>query len=91
MTVCRGVRGATSVQADDRDQILNATRQLLGLIIRRNGIEKEDVATPCSRSPRIWEPSFLPWQPANLDGWKFHCCAATRLPCLIHCHCVSEF
>jgi chorismate mutase len=45
MTVCRGVRGATTVQADDRDQILAATRQLLALMIRRNGIESTDVAS----------------------------------------------
>jgi len=45
MTVCRGVRGATTVQADDREQILNATRQMLGLVIRRNGIESADVAS----------------------------------------------
>jgi len=44
-TVCRGVRGATTVQADDRDQILTATRQLLALMIRRNGIEAVDVAS----------------------------------------------
>mgnify|MGYP001827217442 FL=1 len=45
MTVCRGVRGATTVQADERDQILAATRQLLALMIRRNGIESTDVAS----------------------------------------------
>ena len=45
MTVCRGVRGATTVDADDRDQILRATRQLLALMIRRNGIESTDVAS----------------------------------------------
>ncbi len=44
-TVCRGVRGATTVQADDRDQILTATRQLLALMIRRNDIEATDVAS----------------------------------------------
>lgn len=43
--VCRGVRGATSVELDDRDQILTATRQLLALMIRRNGMESEDVAS----------------------------------------------
>ena len=43
--VCRGVRGATSVESDDRDQILTATRQLLALMIRRNGMESEDVAS----------------------------------------------
>jgi chorismate mutase len=45
MTVCRGVRGATTVESDDREQILTATRQLLGLMIRRNGIESKDVAS----------------------------------------------
>ncbi len=45
MTVCRGVRGATTVEADDREQILCATRHLLGLMIRRNNIESEDVCS----------------------------------------------
>lgn len=45
MTVCRGVRGATTVQADDRDQILQATRQLLGLMVRRNNIDSADLAS----------------------------------------------
>jgi len=45
MTLCRGVRGATTVQQDDRDQILLATRQLLALMIRRNEIESSDVAS----------------------------------------------
>lgn len=45
MTVCRGVRGATTVESDDREQILKATRQLLALMIRRNGIESADVAS----------------------------------------------
>lgn len=45
MTVCRGVRGATTVESDDRDEILLATRQLLGLMIRRNGIDSTDLAS----------------------------------------------
>jgi chorismate mutase len=45
MTVCRGVRGATTVEVDDREQILNATRQVLALMIRRNGIDSVDVAS----------------------------------------------
>ena len=43
--VCRGVRGATTVESDDREQILNSTRQLLALMIRRNEIEAGDVAS----------------------------------------------
>lgn len=45
MTVCRGVRGATTVELDDRDQILLATRQLLALMIRRNKIDATDLAS----------------------------------------------
>jgi chorismate mutase len=42
---CRGVRGATTVETDSRDEILTATRQLLALMIRRNEIESTDVAS----------------------------------------------
>ncbi|MCH2115026.1 MAG: chorismate mutase [Pirellulales bacterium] len=43
--ICRGVRGATTVLHNDREEILSATRQLLALLIRRNGIEPTDVAS----------------------------------------------
>lgn len=41
----RGVRGATTVEADTRDEILTATRQLLALMIRVNDMKSEDVAS----------------------------------------------
>jgi chorismate mutase len=44
-TVCRGVRGATTVESNTRDAILKATRQLLALIVRRNQIDKCDIAS----------------------------------------------
>ena len=42
---CRGVRGATTADANNSDAILKATRELLALMIRRNGIEADDVAS----------------------------------------------
>jgi chorismate mutase len=42
---CRGVRGATTVECDSREEILSATRQLLALIVRQNGIEPSDLAS----------------------------------------------
>jgi len=45
MKVCRGVRGATTVENNDRGEILEATRQLLALIIRQNAIEPQDVGS----------------------------------------------
>lgn len=43
--VCRGIRGATTVEANTKEEILAATRELLYLIIRANDIEPEDVAS----------------------------------------------
>ena len=42
---CRGVRGATTTGANDRDEILTATRQLLALMIRLNDIQAADVGS----------------------------------------------
>ena len=41
---CRGVRGATTVETNSREEILKETRNLLALMIRLNGIESEDVS-----------------------------------------------
>lgn len=43
--VCRGVRGATTANANTADAILSATRELLIELIRRNDIRQEDVAS----------------------------------------------
>ncbi len=42
---CRGVRGATTLDRNEREEILTATRQLLALMLRQNGIQSADVAS----------------------------------------------
>jgi len=42
---CRGVRGATTADTNTREDILRATRELLAMMIRKNGIRSEDVAS----------------------------------------------
>jgi len=42
---CRGIRGATTVERNDREEILAATRELLQLLIEKNDLRKEDVAS----------------------------------------------
>ncbi|MEU8799762.1 chorismate mutase [Spirillospora sp. NPDC048819] len=42
MTV-RAVRGATQVEADDRDQILEATTELVAEVMSRNELSTDDV------------------------------------------------
>jgi len=42
---CRGVRGATTADANTPEAILEATRQLLALMVHANGIQPEDIAS----------------------------------------------
>ena len=42
---CRGVRGATTVEANTAEDILEATRDLLLALIRLNDLRPEDVAS----------------------------------------------
>lgn len=65
---CRGVRGATTVESNDRDEILAATRQLLALVIRRNGIEKEDIASATFSVTKDLDAEF-PALAARQLGW----------------------
>jgi chorismate mutase len=39
----RAVRGATQIDADDRDQILEATTELVSEVMARNGLTTDDV------------------------------------------------
>ncbi len=43
--MCRGIRGATTVESNSRDEILQSTRQLLALMSRLNDIEPDDVGS----------------------------------------------
>ena len=39
----RAIRGATQVEADDRDEVLAATRELVSTVIERNGLDSEQL------------------------------------------------
>ena len=39
----RAIRGATQVDADDRGQVLEATRELVSTVVERNGLDHEDI------------------------------------------------
>ena len=65
---CRGVRGATTVASNDREEILTATRQLLALMIRLNGIESSDVASAVFSTTKDLDAEF-PALAARQLGW----------------------
>lgn len=69
MTICsRGVRGATTVTENSREAILNATRQMLALLIRRNQIKSEDIASAIFTVTKDLNAEF-PALAARQLGW----------------------
>jgi chorismate mutase len=65
---CRGIRGATTISRNDRDEILRETRRLLALMIRRNGIEGRDVASALFSTTTDIDAEF-PALAARQLGW----------------------
>ena len=45
MTVCRGIRGATTAEANTREAIHGATAELLEALISANGLEERSLAS----------------------------------------------
>ena len=80
----RGIRGATTAQSNSRDAILGATQELLQIMIDRNGLIEEDVASVLfTTTPELNETfpalaarmmagarvALLGFQEANVTGW----------------------
>jgi chorismate mutase len=65
---CRGVRGATTADANTGEAILRATRELLALMVRQNGIEPEDVASAIFTTTKDLNAEF-PALAARQLGW----------------------
>ncbi len=65
---CRGVRGATTADANTPDELLKSTLQLLALMIRQNGIQQEDVASAIFTTTVDLDAEF-PALAARQLGW----------------------
>ncbi len=64
----RGVRGATTVESNANEAILEATQELLGIMIERNGIVEDDVASVLFSATPELDDTF-PAKAARMMGW----------------------
>lgn len=67
--MCRGVRGATTVTANDSEQVLQATRELLETITRLNDINPDDVASAYFTTTKDITVTY-PALAARQMGWQ---------------------
>jgi chorismate mutase len=64
----RGIRGATTVESNSREEILEATHELLAAIVEANAIEHDNVASIIFTTTVDLNAEF-PAVAAREDGW----------------------
>ena len=67
--LCRGIRGATTVETNSREAILAATEELLHELIGRNGVRTEDVASAYFTTTPDLDAEFPAVAARNGFGW----------------------
>lgn len=65
---CRGIRGATTVEHNDRESIIAATVELLQLIVERNELNLEDIVSVIFTMTEDLDAEF-PALAARSIGW----------------------
>ena len=65
----RGLRGATTVESNTKEAILDAARQLLTELIEANGVKREDVASAWFTTTTDLDAEFPAVTARNDFGW----------------------
>lgn len=66
---CRGIRGATTAEANTREAILDATRELLAALVEANDVRVEDIAAVWFTTTPDLNAEF-PALAARQMGWE---------------------
>ncbi len=74
---CRGIRGATTVDNNTKEEILAATTELLQIIIERNNLHVEDIVSALFSVTHDLDAAF-PARAARLLGWTDVALMCTR-------------
>lgn len=67
----RGIRGAITVDGNEREAILEGTRELLEAMVAANGVEPDDIASCHFTTSPDLNAEFPAEATRRLDGWKY--------------------
>lgn len=80
MYAVRGIRGATTVEADEKEAIITATEELLEEIVRHNNLDPQDIASAFFTVTKELSATF-PAEAARKRGWTMvPMLCATEIP-----------
>ena len=69
MSTVRGIRGATTADANTRQSILDATNEMLAGLVEANGLDVDDIAAAYFTTTQDLNAEF-PAVAARLMGWE---------------------
>ena len=69
--VVRGIRGAITVGENDREAILDGTRELLEAMVEANGVETDAIASCHFTTSPDLNAEFPAEATRRLEGWKY--------------------
>ena len=67
---CRGIRGATTVETNTAEEILEATKELLVMMVEANDVKVEDVASAIFTTTTDLNADFPAKAARVMLGWK---------------------
>lgn len=67
----RGIRGATTVDENEREAILDGTRELLEAMVEANGVKPDDIASCHFTTSPDLNAEFPAEATRRLEGWKY--------------------
>ncbi len=70
MSKVRGIRGATTAESNNKDDVFNATREMLDELVAANDIDPDDVAAAFFTTTPDLNADF-PAAAARLMGWTY--------------------
>lgn len=66
----RGIRGATTVEENDAERIAERTRELLQILVGRNAVAPQDVASAVFTVTQDLDAAFPTVAARSLPGWE---------------------
>lgn len=66
----RGIRGATTVKEDERQEVLTATAEMLHRIVEENGVVPEDICSVFVTTTSDLTATFPAQAIRRLPGWE---------------------
>ena len=87
MSKVRGIRGATTANSNEKDEVFNATSEMLAELVKANDIDADDVAAAFFTTTPDLNADFPAAAARLMGGRMWRCWTRWRLMCRVRSRC----